>query len=121
LLKTAPLERCAASPLGPIYSSNFKPHHNESHGAIPMAGQFRLSDGELRRCGKLLDNPTGGRACRRDLVGILLSQNRYTVADMAHNLHVTERTIFDDLAKIKNPDYQPPKQWGGTPFWQLQK
>jgi hypothetical protein len=27
-------------------------------------------------------------------------------------LIVTKQTIFDDLAKIRNPDYQPPKQWG---------
>jgi transposase len=86
----------------------------ESHGGIPMARQFILSDEELQRCKELLSNPKDERAFRRGLVGIFLSQNRYTAAELAQNLLVTERTIYDDLAKIKNPDSVSTKQWGGA-------
>jgi transposase len=86
----------------------------KSHGGVPMAGRFILSDEELQRCKELLRNPKDERAFRRGLVGIFLSQNRYTAAELAQNLLVTKRTIYDDLAKIKNPDSVSAKQWGGA-------
>jgi hypothetical protein len=50
-----------------------------------MARQFHLSEEELQRCKELMNNPTDGRAYRRGLVGIFLSQNRYIAAEMAQN------------------------------------
>jgi transposase len=86
----------------------------EGHGGIPMSRRFILSDEELQRCIELIINPKDERAFRRGLVGIFLSQNLYAAAELAQNLQVTEHTIFDDFAKIKNPDSVSIKQWGGA-------
>jgi transposase len=79
-----------------------------------MAKKIELSQTELTRRGGLINNSKNIQEYRRGLVGVILSQNRYTASELAGIMDVSERTVFEDLSKIRNPDLQKTGQWGGA-------
>jgi transposase len=79
-----------------------------------MAKKIELSQTELTRCRELINNSSNIQDYRRGLVGVILSQNRYTASELADIMDVSERTVFVDLSKIRNPDLQKTGQWGGA-------
>ncbi|MDR1487672.1 MAG: hypothetical protein LBT62_06775, partial [Deltaproteobacteria bacterium] len=71
-----------------------------------MTKKIKLTDEELKRAFDLVYNSTEIRDYRRGIIGAILSDNRYTADELATLLGITERTVFNELAKIRNPDFQ---------------
>ncbi|MDR2141675.1 MAG: winged helix-turn-helix domain-containing protein [Deltaproteobacteria bacterium] len=79
-----------------------------------MAKEIKLTEKEFIRAMELVSNPADLREYRRGLVGVLLADNRYSAAELGVRMGITERTVLNDLAKIRNPDIQSSTQLGGT-------
>lgn len=79
-----------------------------------MAKEITLTPEELDRAVCLVNNSTELRDYRRGVIGLLMADNRYTGKELAARLGITERSVFNELAKIRNPELQSSGEWGGA-------
>ena len=79
-----------------------------------MAKKISLTQEQLSRCRAAVRNFTNLLEYRKGLAGIILSQNRYSACELAEIMGVTERTLREDLAKIRKPEIQATGKRGGA-------
>ncbi|MDR1870766.1 MAG: hypothetical protein LBS60_02370 [Deltaproteobacteria bacterium] len=79
-----------------------------------MAKKITLTPEELDRAARLVHNSTELRDYRRGVIALLMADNRYTGKELAARLGITERSVFNELAKIRNPELKARGEWGGA-------
>jgi hypothetical protein len=73
-----------------------------------------VSDYALKRAQALIDNHSDIRQFRRGILTVLLADNRYTAEELAGLFHISRGSVFEEVAKVRDPDFQPKGQWGGA-------
>jgi transposase len=79
-----------------------------------MAKPIKISEDGLQRAHSLVDASNDIQGFRRAILTIILADNRYSAEELADRFHISRSTVFEEVAKVRDPNFQPKGQWGGA-------
>jgi transposase len=74
---------------------------------------MKFNEDDINRAINLRANHTNEREYRAALVFLMMSERTKTARQVAQFFGVTEKTVFDDMDKIRNPESTSKGVWGG--------
>ena len=79
-----------------------------------MARTFESTPEEVARARELVQTHANEREYRAALIFLFMSLKKVTAEDCAEVFGITVQTVFNDTARIRDPEPPPKGEWGGA-------